>query len=73
MAKNLRAKIAPSDTLVVHDVKTTATTRFIDELADKNNSSIASDVRTVAEQSVSRSRLITVSLHVEMTSILPMI
>ncbi len=58
MAKNLRAKIQESDTLIVHDVNTTATHEFLEEVEEGKDSgwkatSIAQDVREVAENAVS--------------------
>lgn len=52
MAKNLRAKIDPSDTLIVHDVNQEAVKSFMSEHGESNTQA-ASDVREVAEKSVS--------------------
>ena len=64
MAKNLRAKIPASDTLVIHDRNKEATSNFIHEVGiardDSNSNSemglmgieIASSPRKVAEKSV---------------------
>ena len=64
MAKNLRAKIPASDTLIIHDRNKDATASFINELGiAKDNSSsnnemglmgieIASSPRAVAEKAV---------------------
>lgn len=51
MAKNLRAKIQPGDTLLVHDVNTAATQAFVDAVGT-TTTTIAHDVREVAEKSV---------------------
>ena len=56
MAKNLRAKIPESDTLVICDVNTDATKKFVDEFGVKGKGSlveIAANSREVAERSVS--------------------
>lgn len=52
MAKNLRAKIAKTDTLVVHDVNPEAVKSFLAEHGDSVTEA-AADVRQVAEKSVS--------------------
>lgn len=52
MAKNLRAKIPASDLLVIHDKKTEATTRFVEEMGMKAGIEVASSARGVAEKSV---------------------
>lgn len=49
MAKNLREKIAKSDTLIVHDVNHEAISRFQSEVS---NVTVAQNVREVAEKSV---------------------
>lgn len=64
MAKNLRAKIPATDTLLVRDVNENATTRFVEETKEAAKSSGAADgtmkvevaqsARAVAEQSVSQ-------------------
>ncbi|KAI9728233.1 MAG: hypothetical protein M1828_004694 [Chrysothrix sp. TS-e1954] len=51
MARNLRAKISNSDTLVIHDVNTIATGQFLDEVRDMGTTTVATGVRQVAEQS----------------------
>lgn len=62
MARNLRAKIAPSDTLIVCDVNEEATKRFVADSqdvrrisgagADEGRVEIAQNAREVAEKSV---------------------
>lgn len=52
MAKNLRAKIAESDTMVIHDVNTSALEKFKQEVG---NVEIAQNVREVAEKTVGTS------------------
>lgn len=52
MASNLRAKIAESDTFIVHDVNETATRKFMEEHSG-TNTKVADNVRQVAEQAVS--------------------
>ena len=52
MAKNLRAKIPASDTLVVADRDTTATARFAREIGA--GVEVVSSPRKVAEKSVSK-------------------
>jgi hypothetical protein len=69
MAKNLRLKIPPSDTLVINDVNSEATRRFVDEFRIANpiagtldegmGIEIAKSPREVAERSVSTH----ISLH----------
>lgn len=49
MAKNLRAKIPESDTMVINDVNDSATQQFVKEVG---NVTIAKTVREVAEQTV---------------------
>lgn len=49
MAKNLRAKIAKTDTMVINDVNDSATKQFVEEVG---NVTIAKTVREVAEQTV---------------------
>lgn len=66
MAKNLRAKIPATDTLVIRDVNEDATKRFVQETREAARSSgagddttqvvVAQNAREVAEQSVSRLR-----------------
>lgn len=63
MAKNLRAKIPASDTLIVRDVNETAAQRFVTEAqetarssgasADEYRVEIATTAREIAEKSVS--------------------
>ena len=63
MAKNLRAKIPASDTLIIHDRNTEATTNFVQEIGIAASSAgaeskglgieVASSPRVVAEKSVS--------------------
>ena len=50
MAKNLRSKIAESDTLIVHDVNETALKQFAEEVG--GNVTVAKTVREVAENAV---------------------
>jgi 3-hydroxyisobutyrate/3-hydroxypropionate dehydrogenase len=52
MAKNLRAKIPSSDTLIVHDVNPAVCEQFSSEHSN-SGVEIASAVRDVAEKSVS--------------------
>jgi len=49
MAKNLRAKIQPTDELMIHDVNTAVTEQFSKEVG---NVKVAQNVREVAENSV---------------------
>ena len=49
MAKNLRAKIPQSDTLIIHDVNPAVTEQFKSEIG---NAEIAQNVREVAEKTV---------------------
>ena len=49
MAKNLRAKIAESDTMLIHDVNPAVTQKFAQEVGKV---SIAENVREVAEKAV---------------------
>ena len=51
MAKNLRAKLPPTDDLIVHDKNVQATSSFAQEMAG-SNVEVASSVREVAEKSV---------------------
>ncbi|KAI9744983.1 MAG: hypothetical protein M1835_002653 [Candelina submexicana] len=51
MAKNLRAKIPKSDTLVISDLNVDATKRFVDEVGNDTHIEIAQCVRAVAEKS----------------------
>ena len=57
MAKNLSAKMALSDTLVIYDRNTEATNQFVHEAKNSGNNGtevvIARCVREVAEKSVS--------------------
>jgi len=63
MAKNLRAKIPATDTLVVHDRNTEATTKFVQEVGMAASSpgaegrgmgiEVVGSPRAVAEKSVS--------------------
>jgi 3-hydroxyisobutyrate dehydrogenase len=55
MAKNLRAKIPASDTLIVHDVNEQAMRQFIDEAKTASTGPVefTDSARTVAEKSVS--------------------
>ena len=59
MAHNLRAKIPASDTLVIHDRNTEATTKFMQEAGSTANADMGIEVagspRQVAERSVSAS------------------
>ena len=65
MAQNLRAKIPSSDTLVIHDRNTEATTRFMQEAGGTANKDmgieVASSPRQVAEKSVSTSSIVSVN------------
>ena len=49
MAKNLRTKIASTDTMFIHDVNPAVTQAFSDEMG---NVTVAKSVREVAENSV---------------------
>ena len=63
MAKNLRAKLPPTDTLYIHDLNTSATKAFTEEVGVAASSTgagnkgtgihIADNPREVAENSVS--------------------
>ena len=54
MAKNLRANIPASDTLIIHDRNTEATMNFIQHGGGESKGlEVASSPRVVAEQSVS--------------------
>ena len=54
MAKNLRAKIPASDTLIIHDRNTEATTNFLEHAGGEHKGTeVASSPRVVAEKSVS--------------------
>lgn len=60
MAKNLRAKIPASDTLLIHDINTETTEKFMtesDQLAKVEKNALQVDIaecpREVAERSVS--------------------
>lgn len=64
MAKNLRAKIPKSDTMVINDVNDAATQQFVEEFG---NVTIAKSVREVAEQTVCSSHLyLPLSVFLEM-------
>lgn len=52
MAKNLRAKIPASDTLIIRDVNEDSTKRFVAE-AQEGKVEVAENARDVAEKSVS--------------------
>jgi len=52
MAKNLRGRIASSDTLIVFDVNAKATEQFLAEAGINSTTAIAKDVKEVAEKSV---------------------
>lgn len=49
MAKNLRSKIAESDTMFIHDVNPATTEKFAEEVG---NVKVGKDVRDVAENAV---------------------
>ena len=54
MAKNLRAKIPASDTLIIHDRNAEATTNFLQHAGGESKGiEVASSPRAVAEKSVS--------------------
>lgn len=53
MAKNLRTKIKPDDTMIIHDVNEQITKQFVDEMGSVGPVTAAQDVREVAENSVS--------------------
>ena len=61
MAQNLRAKIPSSDTLVIYDRNTEATTKFMQEVGGTANGDMGIEVagspRQVAEKSVSTSSI----------------
>lgn len=50
MATNLRAKISSSDSLLIHDLNTTATTKFQEQ---NKGVEVVGSVREVAEKAVS--------------------
>ena len=54
MAKNLRAKIPSTDTLIIYDRNEDATTRFVQEMGQTSGEGIevAPSVRNVAERAV---------------------
>jgi hypothetical protein len=58
MAKNLRLKIPKDDTLFIQDVNTSATKKFVEELA-AYQVTIASSARELSEKSVSTCFLLT--------------
>ena len=60
MAKNLRAKIAASDTLLVSDREPGAVERFVAELGNTQGVEVVKSTKEVAERSVS----LQVSSHV---------
>ena len=66
MAQNLRAKIPSSDTLVIHDRNTEATTKFMHEAGRTTDADmrieIAGSPRKVAEKSVSTSSITSVEI-----------
>ncbi|EMF09699.1 3-hydroxyisobutyrate dehydrogenase [Sphaerulina musiva SO2202] len=51
MAKNLRTKIKPDDTMIIHDVNEQITKQFVDEMGSVGPVTAAQDVREVAENS----------------------
>lgn len=53
MAKNLRTKIKPDDTMIIHDVNDQICKQFVDEMGSVGLVTAAQDVREVAEKSVS--------------------
>lgn len=55
MAKNLRTKIRPDDTMIIHDVNEQICKHFVDEMGSMGPVTAAQDVREVAEMSVSSS------------------
>lgn len=65
MAQNLRAKIPSSDTLVIHDRNTEATTKFMQEASGTSNEEmrieVVSSPRQVAEKSVSTSSITSIN------------
>ena len=75
MAKNLRAKLSPTDHLIIHDRNTQATSNFLQEVgiaastvgAEQKgvNIEVASCVREVAEKSVSVSAVSHLKLSLE--------
>ena len=60
MAKNLRAKLPPSDQLFIHDRNTQATSDFVQEVGG-SNVEVASSVREGAEKSVRDAHSLSVS------------
>lgn len=76
MAKNLRAKIPKSDSLIIYDVNQTASSRFIEEvgiatstLGDHEGSiKIAGGVQEVAENSVRQSSFLPTICPIEASS-----
>jgi hypothetical protein len=56
MAKNLQLKLPSSDTLLIQDINTDATKRFIEEVKSRSGGAtvkVAGDVREASENSVS--------------------
>ena len=60
MAKNLRAAIPQSDTLIVHDRNSEATAKFVQEVGA--GIEVASSPRSLAEKSVS-TEVLSLRLH----------
>ena len=55
MARNLQSKLPSSDTLIIQDINTDATNRFVEEVRDQFGGAavkIAGTVREVAENAV---------------------
>lgn len=52
MARNLRSKIPQSDTLIIHDRNSDATSRFVEETGSKGKVEIAATPKDAAEKSV---------------------
>lgn len=66
MAKNLRARMPEGDTLVICDRNTEATSKFIEEVADRKGQGIevVNTPRELAERSVSAALYLLHSLQV---------
>ena len=61
MAKNLRAKMPGEDTLVINDRNAETTTKFVEEVGE--GVEVAKSVREVAEKSVRRSSIFSVTTY----------
>lgn len=52
MAKSLRAKIPPEDELVVQDINSNASSRFVQEVLASKRTHVADSVEEVADRAV---------------------